>query len=283
MSPPGATRANWSPERGIEIIEGQTETSGVYFRRSHCALLAPCRSGNSPIAAPFLPLSVGDVVMNGAVTILSLDSPAFPLGLKQAATELASDARGTLGHEIRGEARRRALFGPSVRPGQVIVALLDGRIAGMASFKFRGSDPVAPRLTDFVRTLGAAGVRYWIWFNYIQMRIGRDSFYIVGLDVFEGFRRRGIGSALLDELCRIAGACGVDVIEADVHAGNKNLRIAGRSSSGLLRSATTGHRRVGFQPAQYPLFSFGWLIMATNGPYTRVRLSIAPELTQTTT
>ncbi len=198
--------------------------------------------------------------MSGAVTILRLDNPAFPPDLRQAATEIASGALGNLGHDIHGEVRR-ALFGPGLRPGQVIVALLDGGIAGMASFKYRGPGPVMPRLADFVGTLGVAGLRYWLMFNYIQMRIGRDALYIVGIDVFEGFHRRGVGSALIDELSRIAVACGVDAIETDVRAGND--------------SAHEFYRRAGFKPAQFPIISIGRLIVATNGLYTRVRLALA--------
>jgi ribosomal protein S18 acetylase RimI-like enzyme len=199
--------------------------------------------------------------MSEGVKVLHLDSPALPQELKSEAMALASDARGTLGHHIHGEARRRALFGPRLRPGQFIVALVDGSIAGMACFKCRGPGPVAPRLVDFVKTLGLAGVHHWVMFKYIQLRIGRDGLYIVGIDVFDGFHRRGVGSALIDELCRIAWRHGVDLIETDVRAGNEN--------------AHKFYRRAGFAPAQFPRFSLGWLIMMTNGIYTRVRLPLA--------
>jgi len=142
--------------------------------------------------------------MREGVYVLPLDCPALPQELKSEAMALASDARGTLGHQIHGEAQRRALFGARLRPGQFIVALVDGSIAGMACFKCRGPGPVAPGFVDFVKTLGVAGVRHWVMFNYIQPRIGRDGLYIVGIDVFDGFHRRGVGLALIDELCRIA-------------------------------------------------------------------------------
>ena len=197
--------------------------------------------------------------MSRAITVLPLDSPTLPPGLREAAHALAAEARGTLGQVIQGAARR-ALFAPSLRPGHIIVALLDGKIAGMASFNFRGSGPVAPRLADFVNTLGVAGVWYWALFNYVEMRTGTSDFYIVGLDAFDGFKRRGVGSALIGELCRIARQYGAEAIEADV-----------RMDIAFVREF---YRRLGFKPTRYRPFSIGWLITMTNGPYTRVSLSI---------
>ena len=189
-----------------------------------------------------------------ALTCLPLDDPNFPPELRAAATELASEGRGLLGMAT-DSAARRALFGPSLRPANIIFALLDGNIAGMASFKFRNTAPFAPSFADFVRTTGALGVWYWALFNYVEMRTSRSNFYIVGADAFPGFKRWGLGYAMVDELCRIAQDYRADAVEADVRPAQRR-----------------GLRHIGFKPAHYPCFSIGRLIAATNGPYTRVCL-----------
>lgn len=196
------------------------------------------------------------MIVSVALTCLPLDHANFPPELREAATQLAAEGRGLVGMPT-DSAVRRALLAASLRPGQVVVALLDGKIAGMASFKFRGCGPVAPRLADFFRTMGVAGVWSWALFNYVALRTGRRDFYIVGIDAFDGFQHRGVGSALIAALCEIARQSGAEAIEADVRMDIEIVRAF--------------YGRLGFKPAQYPLFSIGRLITMTNGPYTRLR------------
>jgi acetyl coenzyme A synthetase (ADP forming)-like protein len=105
---------------------------------------------------------------------------------------------------------------------------------------------------DYVRRFGLAATRRY-----------RDDEHIIGVGLYAGGERsdsaevafsvedeyqgRGVGTLLLEHLCRIAHANGINRLEADVLAGNaRMLEVFARSGFGISQSTDSGVVRVWF-------------------------------------
>jgi GNAT superfamily N-acetyltransferase len=197
------------------------------------------------------------------IEIFPLDSPLLTPEQRAVSIWHAAAARGFLAPVLGGPEVRRELFLPGLNQSRVLIALYDGRYAGLASFTYKGQGPVSPRLGDFVRTYRAGALRRWVVYTVAEARLRSAGVYGCGLEVLPELRRSGVGSALMAEMVRIAGVRGAPVVEVDVRTTNQAMRA-------LLHE-------MHFRPPNYPILSFARLNTSTTREFIRLVLPLVQD------
>lgn len=197
------------------------------------------------------------------ITVSFLDDPNLTPSQSSAATEFAAAGRGFLAHHLGEPETRRMLFRRGLQGRHVIVALWDGHPAGIATYKHRLKGPMLPVFTDFTRTFGSSAIRPWLVYHAAEARMRSRGVYVCGIEVFEKFRRRGVGSALIAKLAHVARDLGAPVVELDVRKTNQ--------------SAQAFYRAHDFAPPVYPLISLDRLNVKVTRDFQRLSLAMEPH------
>jgi len=129
--------------------------------------------------------------------------------------------RGVLSFFLGDADVRYRLFVGRVIEDRVLVACLDGKVAGFLTFQFAGVGPYAPKRADFCACFGVfSGFLRWCLFNFFEWRFRFFGFYICTLKVFPKFRRRGVASALMVAAEAHALRLGASVVYLEVNHSN---------------------------------------------------------------
>ncbi|MDP2084874.1 MAG: GNAT family N-acetyltransferase [Gemmobacter sp.] len=145
--------------------------------------------------------------------------------------------RGKLGRLLGPDAQALVLLERAMRPDHALVVVAPGgRVVGVAGFR----SPVGSFLALEWRHLRAVYGRFGgVWRSAALHWMGRDvdnaRFLVDGLAVAEGWRGRGLGSALIEALAAEARARGYARLRLDVADQNDRARAL--------------YERLGFDPA----------------------------------
>lgn len=134
----------------------------------------------------------------------------------------AASGRATLQYILGTKEQRRALFLPGLRRDRIIVATIDGKAVGLASFSLDGIGPFSPTMADFVRQYGyLKGFAYRIIFQCTNLRGSRGCLYLYSFHTNPKMRRKGIGSKMLKWIITKGRDSGCKTVELHVALGNE--------------------------------------------------------------
>lgn len=138
------------------------------------------------------------IVSQGADWMLV--SPVPP-HLEPAAAAYSVAQRATLNRIVGRPEVRREVLGNRLRPDRICIALLDGEIVGLISYRMDGEGSVWPDSRRFRRHFGAVSGTMRYLLTEATLRRGRsDELYLEGFKVEGKARGRGIGTNLLNWL-----------------------------------------------------------------------------------
>lgn len=144
---------------------------------------------------------------------------------------------GKLGRLLGPDARALALMGRAMRPDHALVALAPGAgVVAVAGFRSPLGSFLALSRAHLVAVYGfSGGTARWAAFRWLGREVDNARFLIDGLAVAEGWRGRGIGSALIAALAEEGRARGYRSLRLDVADHNDRARAL--------------YERLGFDPA----------------------------------
>lgn len=157
---------------------------------------------------------------------------------RAAAARLFWDAfSGKLGRLLGPEARALALIGQAMRADHALVVLASGAgVVGLAGFRSPQGSFLALSRAHLVAVYGfSGGTARWAAFRWLGREVDNARFLVDGLAVADGWRGRGIGSALIVALTEEARARGYRSLRLDVADHNDRARAL--------------YERLGFDPA----------------------------------
>lgn len=196
--------------------------------------------------------------------------PLSPGPLQDQVLDLAATGRAGLSALLGDTTQRHALFRRGMRADRLLVATVDGELAGYLSLKYAGRGPFAPSLGDFIRCYGwRRGAHAWAVFSRIEARSRPrpGGAYIYGTDVLKRFRGQkrypphGVGGEMILAAIGRSAALGLAHLDMEVRT----------------PAARALAMRMGARPVVAPRHSFTGLLMATSGDYTRLSIAIPPE------
>jgi ribosomal protein S18 acetylase RimI-like enzyme len=150
----------------------------------------------------------------------------LPEGCRDEAARLFFEA---FHHQLRGimptEEIALRLLPNDLNANRVIVAIESGKMVGFAGLAYEGSNYMTFSMRDFRERFGPIGgfFRYLVYAAAGRPVSGRE-LVVDGLGVTESMRRRGIGSMLLDAVCRFASERGFHYVRLDVVDTNEPAR-----------------------------------------------------------
>lgn len=150
----------------------------------------------------------------------------LPPDLRGAAAQLYWQAFGDkLGRVMGPEPRALAFLDRVIRDDHAIVAIKDGRLCGLIGFKTPQGALAGGGMADLRAVYGLAGS---LWRGALLRMLSRDvdgeRFLIDGICVAPEARGRGIGTLLIEALCREARARGYREVRLDVVDTNRRAR-----------------------------------------------------------
>lgn len=175
----------------------------------------------------------------------------LPASHRQAAAQLYWQAFGPKLNRVLGPERRALQFvAQAIRADHVLAAVEGDRLLGICGFKTAQGAFVsanARTMRDSYGVMGSAWRRYAL--GLLVQDTDNTRFLIDGLCVAEGARDRGIGSVLIESVCKLAHDRGYSAIRLDVVDSNHDARRLYKRR---------GFRAVGLQSARAaaPLFGF---------------------------
>lgn len=126
-----------------------------------------------------------------------LVSPVPP-SLMAAAARYNVAQRATLNRIVGKPEKREAVLGDRLRPDRICLALVNGEIAGLISYRMDGEGSVWPDPKRYRAHFGPLGGTMRYWLTEATLRRGRpEELYLEGFKVDAIARGRGIGTALL--------------------------------------------------------------------------------------
>lgn len=142
-----------------------------------------------------------------------------------------------LGCLLGPEPRALALIGRAMRADHALVVLAPGGdVVAVAGFRSPQGSFLALSRAHLVATYGfSGGTARWAAFRWLGREVDNARFLVDGLAVAEGWRSRGLGSALIEALTDEARARGYRSLRLDVADHNDRARAL--------------YERLGFDPA----------------------------------
>jgi len=196
--------------------------------------------------------------------------PLVPGPLSEEVLDLAATGRAGLAALLGDAAKRHALFRRRMRADRILVATVNGALAGYVSLKIAGRGPLAPSLADFMRVHGwARGAHGFVIFTMIEARSRArpGGGYIYGMDVLKPYRghkaSRGhdVGGALMRAAIAHASSLGLRHLDMEVRRSNARALA----------------RRMGAIAVVPRPISLDRFLMASAGEYERLTIPLPCE------
>lgn len=151
----------------------------------------------------------------------------LPEALRRDAAHLYWDAfGGKLGHVLGPDAQAIAFFARVIRADHAFVALDDaGALIGLAGFKSPEGSFAGGTSADLTAVYGGFGALWrgmLLW--ALNREIDNDRFLLDGICVANSARGKGVGSALIQEICAEGYRRGYQAVRLDVIDSNDRAR-----------------------------------------------------------
>jgi ribosomal protein S18 acetylase RimI-like enzyme len=149
-----------------------------------------------------------------------------PEGAERRVAELYWEAFGRkLGPALNPPATGQRFIAAHLQHDRSVVALDGDRVVGVAGFKLGGRGLLGGGVADVLDTYGAVrGLPRLALLALLERTPARGELVMDGIAVDAGHRGRGIGSALLEEIIRVAAERGCGQVRLDVIDVNPRAR-----------------------------------------------------------
>ena len=113
------------------------------------------------------------------------------------------------------------LLEQNINPDRTIVVFEDDKVVGIAGMRFHGRQMYHFSLKLLINEMGVfQGILSWLAIGFICKNQDRNELLIDGLTVRKGYRGKGVGRLMVQEIQRVATEEGLEWVRLSVAVGN---------------------------------------------------------------